>query len=108
MSNQKLDTIKWFLDRVKEIPSAYIWLASSGAIISGQPITPTEYYQTLFRNPKLTAPPDSEEVIALKDVRINFRYTDMHNFHVALVDLNLIVAWGVYDPNTSYSEQTPR
>lgn len=106
MSNQNLDTIRWFVDKIKEKPGTYIWLASSGGIITGQPITPNEYFQTLFRNPKLSALPDSEEVLALKDVKINFKYPDVHNFHVALVDRNLIVARGAYDPNTSYSEQT--
>lgn len=102
MEEQKLNTIHWFIQQIKTAPNAHLWLAFSGSIITGIPIEPAEYYQTIFGNPNLPATSEIGELLALKDVKV--KHGINHNiFNVALVDLNLVVAWGAYDPNTSYS-----
>lgn len=102
MNTQKLETIRWFVEEIKEKPDAYIWLASSGSLITGRPITPSEYYQILFNHPNAQAGAEIESILALADVKI-INGVGYHNFNIALVDLELIVAWGYYNPATSYS-----
>lgn len=108
MANQKQDTLLWFAETIKETPDARLWLASSGAIITGEPIEITEYYQTIFGDPKLKGLEhyQTENVLALKEVEIKIGNTT-NIFNVALVDLNLIVAWGGYNLAASYSFTDP-
>ena len=101
MSNKKADAIKWFAEKIKDTPNGKLWLASSGAIITGSPIGPTEYVQTIADNPDAKASSEIEDVLALKDVKINMG-GNVSAFDNALVDLTLVVAWGPYNPAKSF------
>lgn len=106
MNNHKIDTIKWLVENINMTPGSKIWLASSGSIISGIPIDVTEYYRILFRSDHVQATPNQENILALKNV--NIRQANANNmFNVALVDLEEITAWGVFDPEKSFEIYTP-
>jgi hypothetical protein len=101
MSEIKLNTIRLLSRLVESHPAAYLWLASSGGIITGKPISPIEYLRTITGNPNEEAGPLDEDLLALKDVLIKSA-GENHVYNVALVDLNLVSAWGAYDPASSF------
>ena len=103
MNNQKIETIRWLVEIIMEIPGRYIWLATSGSVITGRPITPAEYYQQLLKKPVVQAHTENNNILALADVQIiQNTKTPPQVFEVALVDLELIVAWGGYNSATTY------
>lgn len=106
MNDQKIATIKWFAENIKTTPNAHLWLATAGSIITGKPIDATEYYRTVFGNPHLRFTAESENItqnlLPLKNVRI-IQINNNNFFNVALVDLEMIVAWGAYNPAESFS-----
>ena len=106
MANQKIDTIKWFADQIKQTPNAHIWLAAGGLVITGKPIDATEYYQAIMGKPDVSASSESENLLALKNVDV--RQGNAHHFqNVALVDLEMVVSWGAYNPSKSFATQSP-
>src|SRR5690349_6247765 len=106
MSSKKVETIRWFANGILTTPKAYLWLATSGSIITGKPIHFHEYVKEAFGVARLHHAPISEStletILPLKDVK--FAQGDNHNwFAVALVDLEMIVAWGAYNPEESFT-----
>ena len=108
MPNTKITQILWLTEQVRQAANIQLWLTSSGDIITGRPITSSEYFQLIIAAPA-GGSPLTEDLLPLRDVVIRHGATH-HTFSVALVDLNLVVAWGAYDPtagDTSGSGNKP-
>lgn len=96
MPTTKVAQILWLAARTREASNIKLWFMSAGDLITGRPITSSEYYALVVATQSGT-PALGDDILPLQDVDVT-NGSSHHMFNAALVDLNLVVAWGAYDP----------
>ena len=96
MPTTKVSQILWLAGMAREASNINLWFTSAGALITGRPISSGEY-SALVVGTQSGTPALGDDLLPLGNVDVTSG-SSHHMFNAALIDLNIVVAWGAYNP----------